>query len=187
MPRKSKGARLYLRPERRTREGRLKERSSWIIRDGSESVATGCSPAEIGEAERKLKDYLGKKYSVPRKERDIETIAIADVLSIFIDDRRGGQQNKRGFDQRVARLNAWWGLGMLSSISGKTCRDYVKNRGHDGGARRDLEDLRAAVNHHQREGLHRGSVRVWLPPKSGLAGVAGKCRPFTVVKIKDKR
>ena len=54
---------------------------------------------------------------------------------------------------------------MLSSISGKTCRDYVKSRGHDGGARRDLEDLRAAINHHQREGLHRGSVRVWLPPK----------------------
>jgi hypothetical protein len=33
------------------------------------------------------------------------------------------------------------------------------------GARRDLEDLRAAINHHAREGLHRGLVRVALPAK----------------------
>jgi hypothetical protein len=25
--------------------------------------------------------------------------------------------------------------------------------------------LRAAINHHAKEGLHRGVVRVWLPPK----------------------
>ena len=31
--------------------------------------------------------------------------------------------------------------------------------------RRDLEDLRAAINHHSREGLHRGLVRVALPGK----------------------
>jgi hypothetical protein len=33
------------------------------------------------------------------------------------------------------------------------------------GARRDLEDLRAAIEHHAKEGLHRGLVRVTLPPK----------------------
>src|SRR5262249_56958574 len=35
-------------------------------------------------------------------------------------------------------------------------------------ARRDLEDLRAAINHHGDEGLHRSIVRVTLPEK-GLA------------------
>jgi integrase len=34
-----------------------------------------------------------------------------------------------------------------------------------GGARRDLEDLRAAINHHAKEGFHRGVVRVVLPEK----------------------
>jgi integrase len=42
---------------------------------------------------------------------------------------------------------------------------YVKHRGNQGGARRDLETLRAAVNHHAKEGFHRGLVRVSLPPK----------------------
>jgi integrase len=34
-----------------------------------------------------------------------------------------------------------------------------------GGARRDLEILRAAINHHSAENLHYGKVSVWLPDK----------------------
>jgi hypothetical protein len=34
-----------------------------------------------------------------------------------------------------------------------------------GGARRDLEDLRAAINHHASENLHHGVVKVKLPEK----------------------
>jgi len=165
MSRPSKGARLYLKPERRGRGGKLTERSCWIIRDGSKVVTTGCTPAEIRKAEGKLKEYLTEKHSPVRKEKDIETIPIADVLSLFVDDRRDAQQNKRGLDERIGRLNAWWGARMLSSVNGQTCREYVKSRGSDGGARRDLEDLRAAINHHAKEGLHRGTVRVRLPAK----------------------
>ena len=43
--------------------------------------------------------------------------------------------------------------------------EYVKERGNTGGARRDLEDLRAAISHHASENLHRAIVNVWLPPK----------------------
>ena len=74
MSRPSKGARLYLRPERRDKRGRIKERASWIIRDGRRDVFTGCSPAEIGPAEQKLREYLASKYSPKRKIQDIETI-----------------------------------------------------------------------------------------------------------------
>lgn len=38
-------------------------------------------------------------------------------------------------------------------------------RGSDGGARRDLEDLRAAINHHASENLHHAVISVWLPAK----------------------
>ena len=31
--------------------------------------------------------------------------------------------------------------------------------------RKDLEDLRAAINHHHREGLHTSAIKVVLPPK----------------------
>jgi hypothetical protein len=54
---------------------------------------------------------------------------------------------------------------MLVEVNAHTCAKYVKARRRPGGARRDLEDLRAAINHHSREGLHRGLVRVALPAK----------------------
>jgi integrase len=56
----------------------------------------------------------------------------------------------------------------LSEVNGVSCRAYTKFRGNNGGSRRDLEDLRAAINHHAKEGFHRGTVRVVLPEK-GLA------------------
>ena len=54
---------------------------------------------------------------------------------------------------------------MLAEVNAQTCGQYVKARGRPGGVRRDLEDLRAAINHHAREGLHRALVRVALPAK----------------------
>jgi hypothetical protein len=57
---------------------------------------------------------------------------------------------------------------MLSDVTCETCRKYARIRENDGEARRDLEDLRAAINHHAAEGFHRRIVRVILPPK-GLA------------------
>jgi integrase len=172
MSRPSKGARLYLRSERRDKRGRVKERATWIIRDGKRDVFTGCAQAEIEAAEQKLREYLGSKYSPKRKIQDIETIPIADVLAIYTDDRpdlsEGETEEARRFRSRISRLNDWWGAKMLSDITGEQCRRYVKERGRTGGARRDLEDLRAAIGHHASEGLHRGTVKVALP-KRGAA------------------
>jgi integrase len=54
----------------------------------------------------------------------------------------------------------------LADVNGINCRAYSKSRGSNGGARRDLKDLRAAINHHAKEGCyHRGVVRVVLPEK----------------------
>lgn len=53
---------------------------------------------------------------------------------------------------------------MLSEVSPATCRAYVKAR-TKGGARRDLKDLRSAINHRAKRDLHSGFVEVVLPPK----------------------
>jgi integrase len=165
MPRAAKGARLHLRAERRDAAGNVTHHATWIIRDGRRDVFTGCAATEVAAAEQRLKDYIAAKYTPKRKVQDIETIAIADVLSIFIDDRRERQSNKHQFDKRMLRLNAWWGAKMLSEVTGETCREYQKHKGNRGGARRDLEDLRAAIRYHAKEGLHRGIVNVTLPGK----------------------
>ena len=54
---------------------------------------------------------------------------------------------------------------MLGEVNGEACRSYRKKRRNRGGARRDLEDLRAAIGHHAAEGYHREIVKVSLPEK----------------------
>ena len=87
------------------------------------------------------------------------------MLSIYLDDKVPLHANPDSSRERINRLNDFWGDKVLANINGETCREYVRWSGSAGGARRDLEDLRAAVNHHSKEGLHRGIVRVTLPPK----------------------
>ncbi len=165
MPRRSKGARLWLRPGKRNAHGKINRRAAWIIIDAGRHIATGCSESETREAEAKLAAYIAEKYRPERRERDIEDIDIADVLSIYDDDCGQHQANRKALNARLERLNEFWGGRKLFEVTGDTCREYVKWRGSDGGSRRDLEDLRAAIGHHNKEGLHRGTVRVVLPQK----------------------
>jgi len=167
MPRRSKGARLWLRPARRNEAGKITATPVWIILDGGKHVATGCAQNEAQRAEQALADYIAGKYHPERRERELQAIDVADVLSLYLDDCAHRHANQKRLRARIARLNDFWGGTPLSSVNGSTCRRYGKHRGNPGGARRDLEDLRAAINHHAKEGLHRGIVRVVLPEKGG--------------------
>jgi integrase len=169
MPRPRKGARLWLRPERRDSTGKLNSRAAWFILDAGKHIVTGCAPGEVAAAESKLAEYIATKYAPARNERELTEIRIADVLSIYVDDCAPDEavdrtQRKR-FDARIGRLNDWWGAKLLSEMNESTCKQYAKARGKPGGARRDLEDLKAAITHHQRKGFHRGVVVVTLPKK----------------------
>ena len=142
---------------------------------GSSAMDNAISPRDALEArltkgppeaaQQALADYIANKYRPVRKARDIEQIDIADVLSIYLDDCGDGQADRKEFEGRISRLNCFWGGRMLSEVSTATCKEYVKERRNTGGARRDLEDLRAAIGHHASENLHRAVVNVWLPPK----------------------
>jgi integrase len=180
MPRASKGPRLYKKPADK-KNGRS---ALWVIRDGRRTVGTGCValPAHKGppdEAKKALSEYIAEQYRPARKARDIESIPIADVLSVYVDDKGDSIANRRVFEASILRLNEFFGDLMLSEVSTQTCKGYAKSRGavwskakdgHDqitgaGGARRDLEDLRSAIGHHASENLHRENVSVWLPPR----------------------
>lgn len=171
MPARSKGARLWLRPAR-TEDGR-RERAIWIICDGKHQQSTGCGPSDSAQAERRLAAYIASKYAPERRERDIAEIPVADVINIYLADVSQGQANPHKAAERGGRLIEFFGSMMLGEITGPKCRAYAawregkgrSNLGTGGGARRDLQDLAAAINHHAREGLHRGQVRVALPPR----------------------
>ena len=171
MPRTGKGPRLWKRPARR-KNGRIVAASVWIIKDGGKHIATGCFAEPSGKrppakAERTLAAYIADKYQPPRKTRDVDVIDIADVLSIYRQDNRDRQASPKKFDGRIERLNEFFGGKMLGEINSALCAAYVKARGNPGGARRDLEDLRAAIGHHGRENLHHAVIHVTLPEKGG--------------------
>jgi integrase len=164
MPRAKKSARLWLRPARR-RGGRFVANAVWIIIDGDKHIATGCLKGQAREAEKRLAAYIAEKYSPARHARDIDRIDVADVLSVYLEDCGPRTADQPKLERCIGRLNDYWGGKMLSQVTATECRAFVKERGKTGGARADLETLRAAINHHAKENLHYGLVRVTLPAK----------------------
>jgi len=65
---------------------------------------------------------------------------------------------------RAERLIEWWADKTLADVNGFNCRAYVDSRPSPRGARRDLQDLAAAISHHHAEGYHREEIKVPLPP-----------------------
>lgn len=163
MSRRSKGARLYFRAGRE-RAGK-RSPGTWVILDGSIENRTGCGIGDRSGAEAALSAYLAQKYKPERRERRIGEIRVADVIKVYLDDVVPGQARPAKAGERGERLLTWWGTRTLSDVTGATCRAYAAWRGNDGGARRDLQDLSAAIGHHHAEGLHREVVKVILPPK----------------------
>ncbi len=159
MPRAALLARLWLRPAARDRA------ATWVILDRGRQIGTGCGEAARDEAEGKLFDYLGTKHDAsPRTKRRPDQTPISDVLSVYLDDVVPQQARPQKVASRIGRLIDWWGMMMLSEVSPASCRAYVASRSK-GGGRRDLEDLRSAINHHAKRDLHSGFIEVSLPPK----------------------
>ncbi|BGE84721.1 hypothetical protein Ms3S1_11570 [Methylosinus sp. 3S-1] len=178
MPRPSKGAHLWLRPARRDGSGAIVKAARWFIKDAGRQIGTGCGAGEREEAERRLACYIASKYAPARRERGLSEIRIADVIKIYLDDVAPGHARPQKTAERCDRLLDFFGHRRLDEITGALCREYAAdrygkgcderpggNRGKGGGAKRDLEDLRSAINHHAKEGYHRGVVRVVLPER----------------------
>jgi hypothetical protein len=69
MPRRAKGPRLYLDPNRR----------EWVIRDGTYFGRTGCPEENTGWAEKLLAQYIASKY----KPEPSATPLVADILNVY--------------------------------------------------------------------------------------------------------
>jgi integrase len=185
MSRPNKGARLWLEPEERS-DGKLVRRAAWVIKDGARKVRTGCIGDNREGAERALADYIAAKYQVSReRDRHPDQILVLDVLNIYLADKAPKHARPEETKQRIMTLADFWQPYTLADVNGQRCREYVKSRvgkpwksakpdrtGNaprlvtEAAARRELEDLRAAINHHRQEGLCSEIVSVALPEKS---------------------
>ena len=152
MPRRKAAPRLYLDPNRKT----------WIIRDGSSYIRTGCAEGERRQAEIELATYLGKKYQ-PESGPDP---LIADVLLFYATEHLPTTKAAGNAAYNINNLSGRLGSLQLSGITPAICRKYAGERTAS-AARRDLETLRAAIRYWvSNQGPVTVVPSVLLPPKS---------------------
>lgn len=170
MPADSKGARLWFKRGNIGADGR-RRLGTWTIKDdGGVRVSTGVRAARGGKPPQAAQDalarYILERRQIPRdKQRNADAIEVADVIAIYMQDRAPHQARPTEVVQRCKALLTFWGTRRLSDVTGRTCREYVEFRAKK-VARRELEDLRTAINYHRREGYCRETVEVTLPEAS---------------------
>lgn len=152
MPRRREAPRLYLDPKRK----------QWIIRDGPHFIRTGCAESDRSGAEKRLGRYLGQKHTPERGPSPL----IADMLTVYGREHLPHIAGAKNTAYNIANLGAWWGELRLSDVTAVRCRTYAGER-TPGGARRDLEVLRAAIGYwHRNYGPLPAVPAVILPPKA---------------------
>jgi integrase len=172
---------LWLRPAFKGKDG-IARKAAWVIRDGTSFRSTGCTTENREGAESALADYLAEKHGRPSRKRDGDPaeIYVTQVLNIYLQDVAPTHARPEETKQRVLKLGEFWEPFRLTEVTGDRCREYVKWRTRQkwksatslprpvsaAAARRELEDLRSAINHHRREGLCREFVAVVLPEKA---------------------
>ena len=180
--RKAKPPRLYLRTER---DGSR----SWIILDRGRQIRTGCNAEETERAANALKDYIAARHKPTLGARDPAAVAIGDVLTRYAESKQP-KSNDRDLQtryselcERLDRLAEWWGDKMLADVKRQACVDYVswrlvqpRRRAKSGPAvkkpistataRRELEDLRAAINAYHAEHMLFAVPVVTMPERT---------------------
>jgi integrase len=187
MSRRPKGPRLYLRAGRRHARTRQPIPDVYVIRDGAFEQSTGFGPDRAGEAEKALAAYIASKWTprAPEGEgngpRDPSRVFVAEVLSLYLLEKAPKAADPSAVAARVKALNTWWGEKRLSDVRRSSCHAYVDHRTQQRlaqmtnaarprfvtaqGARRELEDLSAAIGYFAAEYPLTVRPKVVLPEK----------------------
>jgi len=192
MSRRAKGPRLYLRAGRvHSRTGK-RIPAVYYIRDGAFEVSTGCGPDRRHEAEQALGAYIAAKHRPIRSEaedaadrdrpRAPSEVFVAEVLALYAEEKGAAAPDPGSVAARIKALLSWWSDKTLADVRRSSCQAYVAHRQTqpiksakaDGpnarmvtaqGARRELEDLSAAIGWWAGERPLTVRPKVWLPEK----------------------
>lgn len=172
MPRRKAGPRLYLDPLRK----------QWIIRDGTRFVRTGSGEGNRPDAEKSLASYIGHKHApAPSSNPTID-----EALDAYGADHAPHTARPADTGYAVTNLLAFWSGKRVSDITAKHCRAYTASKS-PGGARRDMETLRAAVNHWHREYGPLSSVPAFTLPARGEPRQRWLSRPEAAALLRASR
>ncbi|WP_246673883.1 tyrosine-type recombinase/integrase [Mesorhizobium sp. B2-3-13] len=167
MPRTSKGARLVWRAESRRADGKLRSGAGWFIRDGATFISACGGTRDRERAEKRLASHITEKYRPARERgRDPATVPVADAVNVYLTDVAPSHAKPKETADRLIVVLTWFGDTKIGDIDGKMCRDYARAHGNGAAARRQLEDLRAALNNYHREGYATSAPAIVLPAKA---------------------
>jgi integrase len=136
----------------------------WNIRDGQRTIGTGCVESDRREAERKLASYITGKHDpkATRSGGNPNAIKVADALSVYMTEKIAHTTRPRAGIAMIENLGAFFGEHTIGELNGALQREYVKQRGSQSAARRELETLGAAINYHIRDMV--GGVQTLFRP-----------------------
>lgn len=165
MSRRAQGPRLTLERAERDDAGRIVRHASWVIRDGERKLRTGFREDEAQQAQRRFAEHILEATEPARERgRDPDRVQVAHVIAVYSEDVATGHARPKEALARLGRLLDHFGTKRLSEVTGAACRAYARKR-PGGAARRELEDLRAAIRHYHREGFVTTTVAVTLPQR----------------------
>jgi integrase len=168
----AKGTRLWLRPSTGSRA------AVWCIKDGDDRISTGFGERDREQAERALARHIAARHRPEKKgarpPSELSQIPVADVLNIYATEKGDGQSSPREVAARIGRLLAYFGKKTLAEVTPGASKDYAAKRGSQSSARRELEDLKAALAWYwspERDGnanidVAIPQINIPLPPKS---------------------
>jgi integrase len=159
MPRQGRGPHLYLKK-------RGDGESFWYIRDGKSRVATGYRSLDSDGAREALGKYIGTNGRPDFADGSPGSVTVSAVLALYGQDRAPENSRPKEVRARLLRLLDYFGDITVGKITPTKCRNYVKERGSIQAARRELEDLRSAINYAWRSRVLTAIVPIDLPEKS---------------------
>ena len=195
MPRRSKGPRLYLRRGKPDSQGGrypdIWVIRDGTVEIGTGCAADELAGPQ--GAESQLAAYIAEKWAprpaaqaaeddTPGRRGDPARVLIAEVLALYTAERAPRLADPGATAARVAALTNWWADRPLSDVKRSTCEAYVAHRcaqpikafAADAaaprlvtaqGARRELEDLSAAIGYWDDEHHLAKRPKVVLPEK----------------------
>lgn len=167
MSRPAKGARLVWRKESRKADGSIRSKAGWYVEDLGKRYSTGFGRADRNEAEKFLAAYLAKKHTPARqRHRDPDQVKVADVITVYLEEVAPKHATPKDTATRLLAILKFFGRMTLTDINGNACRRYAEAQPSTSMARRQLEDLRAALGHYHKEGFVTSVPAIVLPDKA---------------------
>jgi integrase len=165
-----KPARLWLKAAERNRQ------AVWMIKDASgRRISTGCAETDwIGAQEalaRHLEALERERVIRHRPEKQgghPSELLVANIMNVYVRDKQGAVKRPEELEQRARALLAYFGRMRVAEINATTSTAYAAQRSSPSAARRELEDLGAAIGYCQKLDMLPPGWRanIVLPPKA---------------------